>query len=54
AIWYLDNDMVNLWMQLLEETTGRWDEFMEALVNVYPGAGEQEKRYVKADLINLV
>ncbi|KIO06498.1 hypothetical protein M404DRAFT_24708 [Pisolithus tinctorius Marx 270] len=33
AIWYLDNDTANLWTQLLEETTGRWDEFVEVLAN---------------------
>ncbi|KIO10366.1 hypothetical protein M404DRAFT_21319 [Pisolithus tinctorius Marx 270] len=36
ATWYLDNDTVNLWSQLVEEMTGRWDEFIEVLMNVYP------------------
>ncbi|KIO06803.1 hypothetical protein M404DRAFT_24491 [Pisolithus tinctorius Marx 270] len=30
AIWYLDNDTANLWTQLVEETTGRWDRFVES------------------------
>ncbi|KIO07102.1 hypothetical protein M404DRAFT_24187 [Pisolithus tinctorius Marx 270] len=38
----------------MEEMTGRWDEFVEVLANMYPGAGEREKRYVKADLVDLV
>ncbi|KIO08064.1 hypothetical protein M404DRAFT_134816 [Pisolithus tinctorius Marx 270] len=54
AIWYLDNDTANLWTQLVEETTGRWDEFVEVLANMYPGTGEREKRYIKVDLVDLV
>ncbi|KIN95183.1 hypothetical protein M404DRAFT_34373 [Pisolithus tinctorius Marx 270] len=47
AIWYLDNDTANLWTQLVEEMTGRWDKFIESrkIIATEEDLGEYLRQY---------